>query len=114
MLRPLLGLIVASGCSAAPRYARINDVSPPPLNSGYRVVAVDDGAEVRASGKVVTVVPVVLVPPGRRTFTIQSEDGTKQTFPATVEADAKYRLARQDDGTATLVKTDEEGVPQSR
>lgn len=106
----LLGLIVASGCSAAPRYARINDVSqPPPLNSGYRVVAVDDEAEVRASGKVVTVVPVVLVPPGRRTFTIQSEDGTKQTFPATVEADAKYRLALQDDGTATLVKTDEEG-----
>jgi hypothetical protein len=109
----VMGILSAVvGCATAPRPAWINDVSvPAALSSGYRIVAVDDAPESRAAGKVVTIVPVVLVEPGTHRFSVTSSGSDEQkSFVATVESGKEYRIAAAPDGTLSLVENVDDGV----
>ena len=106
-MRIMFGLALAcllTGCSMSKPIARINDVAVPKgIDSGYRVIAVDGGAAVRASGELATVVPLVEVPPGPRTLRIQRQGEDPIEITATLEPDHRYRIATKKDGTAVLV-----------
>jgi hypothetical protein len=85
---------VLSGCSMNKPISRINDVAVPKgIDSGYRVIAVDGGAAVRASGEDATVVPFVELPPGPHTFKIQREGEEPLEISSTLEPDKRYRIA---------------------
>jgi len=75
------------------------------MDSGYRVVAVDGVKESRAAGKVVTMVPVVLVDPGVHTFSVRhSGIDAPVSVSAKVEANKEYRVAVKEDGMPTIVE----------
>lgn len=103
--------VALTGCSSfntQPQRAIINDVSvAAPLDSGYTVTAIDGGKATRASGKLATVVPVVVSPAGKHTITVEPKSGddrTAQRFEATLEPSKTYRIGKKPDGTLTLVE----------
>ena len=83
-----------SGCMLNKPIARINDVAVPKgIDSGYRVIAVDGGAAVRASGEDATVIPFVELSPGPHTFRIQREGEEPLEINSTLEPAKRYRIA---------------------
>lgn len=106
-----VSVVAAAGCSSLssqPQRAIINDVSvAAPLDSGYTVTAIDGGRVIRASGKLATVVPVVVSPAGMHTITVEPKAGenrTAQKFEALLEPSKTYRIGSKPDGTLTLVE----------
>ena len=106
-----VSLIAVVGCSSLnsqPQRSIINDVSvAAPLDSGYTVTAIDGGKVNRASGKLKTVVPVVVAPAGMHTITVEPKSGenrTAQKFEAMLEPSKTYRIGNKPDGTLTLVE----------
>ncbi|QDV67171.1 hypothetical protein Poly24_08630 [Rosistilla carotiformis] len=89
------------------KYAVINDITVRQgLDSGYRLIAVDDRPEKRRKGRFVTFVPVALVNPGNRKLTLQKKDHVSEsnaTIFAQLKQGTRYRIKLQD-GKLNLVK----------
>jgi hypothetical protein len=95
----ILTLFLLSGCTS--EYATINDVAVRvEHNSGYRVTAINGEKEVRVKSRFVTMVPFVVVSPGKNTIEVTREAGAdsnssfpeKASFIATVEEGKRYRI----------------------
>ena len=101
----LISLLIFGGGCMGPHCAQINDVTVPRgLDSGYLVVAVDDGAAKRTSKHVSTTAPNVLVEPGTHKFTVESKDkSVRKDFTATIDQGKQYRIGL-DGGEPKLVE----------
>lgn len=102
-----LALMAISGCakSGGPKNSSIiNDVAvKAPLDSGYRVAAVDGKAAKRAEGK--SMVPVVIVQPGVHTLSLEPKEPgelKEVSIIAPIEGGKRYRLKHEND-EVTLV-----------
>jgi hypothetical protein len=100
------------GCISAPgpfgdRHAIVNDVSvKAPLDSGYRVVAVDGKPAERARSAVVTVVPFVLVQAGEHKLSLEPKNGESLAatdVTATFDSGKRYRIQREN-GVVSVIE----------
>jgi hypothetical protein len=107
-----LALVAIAGCisgkSGGPNNSSIiNDVAvKEPLDSGYRVAAVDGKDPRRAEGgHLRPMVPVVIIPPGVHTLTLEPKEPgelKEVTIIAPIEGGKRYRLKHEND-EVTLV-----------
>lgn len=107
-----LALVAISGCAStrsggARNSSIINDVAvKAPLDSGYRVAAVDGQAARRAEGgHLRPMVPVVIIPPGVHTLSLEPKEPgelKEQTITAVIDGGKRYRLKHEND-EVTLV-----------
>ncbi len=87
--------------------ATINDVAVPiEMDSGYRVVEINGEAPERMSHPFVTVVPYVVIIPGKNHIEIEPVDGNgkRESFYFTPEAGVAYRISIKEGGGYTLVE----------
>lgn len=90
----------ASGTLFSKRsHATINDVSVPgPIDSGYKVVAVDGKPVERLESSVHTVIPFATVESGEHTLSLEPSVGnglTPTVVTASFEAGKRYRIHRE-------------------
>lgn len=107
-LMPGVVLAFGGGCAMQQPLALVNDISvQSAFDSGYLVTAVDGKPVKRSSNKDRTAAPMVQVPPGKHTFTLQrkSNPAEETTFTAEVEPAKEYRVDIGPDGNCTLVDT---------
>jgi len=104
-------LVALAGCSSVPQQQRgiINDVSvSESLDAGYTIVAVDDAKVTRAEpGKSANIAPVAIVPAGLHTLSLEPKVGTAgepRKISVTIAPNKRYRIAKQADGSLTLVE----------
>ncbi len=88
-------------------YAVVNDVSVQlGVDSGYRLVAVDGHDVKRISGRFITRVPFALVPPGKRSLTVELDDSispsSMRTLVAELEDGKRYRFKLDDDTLSVI------------
>ncbi|MEX2287539.1 MAG: hypothetical protein WD648_10655 [Planctomycetaceae bacterium] len=102
----ILSILLILGCSSQRPFAVVDDVTVPSrLDTGYKLIEVDGMPVKRARGRVVTMIPVALVEPGKHTFTWEDSGTPKKVISvfAVVDADKSYRLADRD-GAFVLVE----------
>jgi hypothetical protein len=107
-IMPLVVLTFVGGCAMQPPLALVNDISvQSAFDSGYLVTAVDGKPVKRTSSKDRTAAPMVQVPPGQHTFTLQRKNNSagETTFRAEVQPGKEYRIDVGPDGGCTLVDT---------
>jgi hypothetical protein len=102
-----VALLAISGCAStksggARNSSIINDVAvKAPLDSGYRVAAVDGKAAKRAEGgHFTTMVPVVIIQPGVHTLSLEPKEPgelKEVTITALIEGGKRYRLKHEND-----------------
>ena len=88
-LMTLCLLLMATGCASRGNATRTSIfIDDARTSQGFQIATVDGQLANRWHSPVMTMVPYVLVEPGRHTFTL---DGTVETFVAEVENGKRYR-----------------------
>ena len=99
----VLALVTMSGCTLTGNSTKTSVfIDDGRTSNGFSIATVDGKPPIRWSHPIATVVPVVLVEPGKHTFTIE---GSGQSFTAEVQEGRKYRTDSQN-GSPTLIISD--------
>jgi hypothetical protein len=94
-------------------HAMIDDVTGgPPLVAGHCIAQVDGQPVVRAEGRMITYIPVVVVTPGEHTLTLELNNGEdtpeKITLTGTFEAGKRYRIKHNVDGALKIIEDEDD------
>jgi hypothetical protein len=93
----------------------INDVNlAQPLDSGFRLVAVDGRPVKRQNSHWIDVIPYAILEPGAHTLTLErrvGSDSATTTVSASLEAGKRYRFKAE--AESVVIVEDAEGVPAS-